>query len=136
LNSNATLVIGEVSKPGQIDLDRPTTVLMAVALAGGVLKSGSMDVVRVYYTGNDSIQRVRSINLNDVMGNLSLEHDMIVPPNSIIYVPPTELATAGRFMDAVMRDVLQFQGWSIGGGFQLESQGGGTTAIFQTTPAR
>jgi polysaccharide export outer membrane protein len=136
LRSNATLVIGEVSKPGQIELDQPTTVLMAVAQAGGVLKTGSMDAVRLYYIGDDRVQHVRSINLSDVMDNLSLENDMVVPANSIIYVPPTELAKAGRFMDAVARDIFQFQGWSIGGGFQLESiSGGGTTTIFQTTPA-
>jgi polysaccharide biosynthesis/export protein PslD len=136
LRSNRTLVIGEIGKPGQLELEQPTTVLMAVAQAGGVLKSGSMDAVRVYYIGDDGVQRVRSINLNDVMDNLNLEDDMVVPANSIIYVPPTELAKAGRFMDAVARDIFRFQGVSIGGAFQIENPNAGqTTTIFQTVPA-
>ncbi len=120
----ATLVIGEVGKPGRIQLERPTTVLMAVAQAGGVSASGSMDSVRVFYIGDDGMQRVRSINLTDVMEGLRLENDMIVPNNSIIYVPPTALAKLGRWEDAVLRDVLRFQGFNIGGAYLLN----------QTTP--
>jgi protein involved in polysaccharide export with SLBB domain len=125
LRSNSTLVIGEVGKPGEIELDQPTTVLMAVARAGGVLKTGSMGAVLLYYIGDDGVQRVRSINLTEVMDNLNLENDMVVPANSIIIVPSTELAKAGRFMDLVARDIFRFQGVTIGGSFQL--QGGNTT---------
>jgi protein involved in polysaccharide export with SLBB domain len=136
LRSPATLVIGEVGKPGRIELDGPKTVLMAVAQAGGVLISGSMSAVRLFYIGEDGVQRMRSVNLKDVMDNLRLEEDMIVPNNSIIYVPPTEVAKTGRLMDAVVRDILRFQGFSVGFGYQLNSQnnsnGGGTT-IFTTT---
>ena len=143
LRANATLVIGEVGKPGRIELDRPTTVLMAVAQAGGVLPAGAMGAVRLFYIGDDGVQRVRSINLRGVMDDLRLEDDMIVPNNSIIYVPPTDLAKAGRFMDAVVRDIMRFQGFSVGAGMQLPSPfgssnssgSGGSTTIFTTTPA-
>jgi protein involved in polysaccharide export with SLBB domain len=137
IRSNATMVIGEVSKPGRIELDRPITVLMAVAQAGGILSAGSASSVRLFYMGDDGEPRVRSINLTDVMDNLRLEDDMIVPPNSIIYVPPTDLARLGRLEDSVLRDILRYQGFSIGGGFQIPPQGsvGGSTTIFQTTPA-
>jgi len=135
LRTGATLVVGEVGKPGRIELDRPVTVLMAVAQAGGPLITGAMDAVRVFYISNDGAPRVRSINLTEVMDDLRLEDDMIVPPNSIIYVPPTELAKTGRFMDAVLRDIFRFGGWSIGGGFQIPPTTGGSTTIFQTAPA-
>jgi polysaccharide export outer membrane protein len=119
LRTGATLVIGEVGKPGRIELDRPTTVLMAVAQAGGVLPAGSMRAVRLFYIGEDGVQRVRSINLTEVLDDLRLEDDMIVPANSIIYVPPTELARVGRLEDAVVRDILRFNGFSIGGSLLL-----------------
>lgn len=119
LHSNVTLVVGEVSQPGQIELSQPTTVLMAVAQVGGALKTGAMNAVRLYSIGDDGVQHVRVVNLNDEMSNLTLEADTIVPPNSIIYVPPTGLATAGRFMDAVVRDILQFQGMGLGAGFVI-----------------
>jgi protein involved in polysaccharide export with SLBB domain len=135
LRTGMTLVVGEVGKPGKIELDRPATVLMAVAQAGGPLVTGAMDAVRLFYIGDDGAPRVRSINLTDVMDDLRLEDDMIVPPNSIIYVPPTELAKTGRLMDAVLRDIFRFGGWSIGGGFQIPPTSNGSTTIFQTAPA-
>jgi protein involved in polysaccharide export with SLBB domain len=120
LRSNAALVIGEVSKPGRLDLTRPITVAMAVAQAGGALPTGAQSSVRIFYIGSDGAPRVRSINLNDVLDGFRLEDDMIVPPNSIIYVPPTELAKTGRLLNAVLHDVLRFQGFSIGGGYAIE----------------
>ena len=120
LRSNATLVIGEVGKPGRIELEGPTTVLMAVAQAGGVLTTGSMGTVRLFYLGDDGAPRVRSINLGNVMDDLKLEDDMIVPNNSIIYVPPTELAKLGRLEDAILKDILRYNGLSVGGALDLE----------------
>ncbi len=120
LRSNATLVIGEVNKPGKYELKRPATVAMVVAEAGGVLTSGASDAVRVFYIGSDGAPRVRLIDLNEVMDDFKLEDDMIVPGNSIIYVPPTELAKTGRFLDATLRDILRYQGFSLGGSYSIE----------------
>ena len=120
LKSNATLVIGEVTKPGRYDLDRPMTVAMAVARAGGALTTGARSSVRIFYFGSDGAPRVRAINLDDVVDQFRLEDDMIVPPNSIIYVPPTDLAKTGRLLNAVLHDILRFQGFSIGGGYSIE----------------
>jgi hypothetical protein len=64
-----------------------------------------------------------------VMEDLRLDEDMIVPNNSVIYVPPTELAKTGRLLDSVLRDILRFQGFSIGGTFLLNNPNGGTTVV-------
>lgn len=120
LKANAVLVIGEVGKPGRIELQQPTTVAMAVAQAGGVSTAGAMNAVRVFYIAPDGTPRIRSINLNEVLNDFRLEDDMIVPRNSIIYVPPSELAKTSRFMSSVMRDILRFQGFNIGGGYNIQ----------------
>jgi protein involved in polysaccharide export with SLBB domain len=133
LRANAAFVIGEVGKPGRIELERPTTVLMAVAQAGGVSTTGSMRAVRLFYIGDDGVPRVRSVNLREVMDDVKLEDDMIVPNNSIIYVPPTELAKTGRLLDAVVRDILRFQGFSVGGAY-LINQTTPTTVVPSTRP--
>jgi len=137
LRPGATLVMGEVGKPGRMELDRPVTVTMAIAQAGGVLTTGSTSSVRVFYMGDDGAPRVRSINLTNVMDNLKIEDDMIVPPNSIIYVPPTDLAKLGRLEDAVLRDILRFQGTNIGFAYLLNNPTAGnnnsTTVLPSTT---
>jgi polysaccharide biosynthesis/export protein PslD len=129
LRAGTALVLGEVGKPGRIDSDRPMTVLMTIAQAGGVTLAGSLATVRVFYIGNDGMPRVRSVNLKEVMEDLRLDEDMIVPNNSVIYVPPTELAKTGRLLDSVLRDILRFQGFSIGGTFLLNNPNGGTTVV-------
>jgi hypothetical protein len=93
---------------------------MAVARAGGALITGSQSSVRVFYIGSDGAPRIRSINLNGVLDDFRLEEDMIVPANSIIYVPPTELAKTGRLLNAVLHDILRFQAFSIGGGYGIQ----------------
>ena len=129
LHPGTVMVLGEVAKPGRLDSDKPQTVLMSVAQAGGVLTSGSMEAVRVFYIGPDELPHVRSVNLKDEIEGLRLDEDMVLPPNSVIYVPPTELAKTGRFLDSVLRDILRFQGFSIGGTFLINNPNGGTTVI-------
>ncbi len=78
------------------------------------------------YIGDDGVQRVRSINLRDVMEDLKFEQDMIVPNNSIIYVPPTEMAKLGRFEDALLRDILRYNGANLSGAIILNNPSGST----------
>jgi polysaccharide export outer membrane protein len=133
LHVGTTLVFGEVGKPGKIESDRPLTVLMTVAQAGGILPSGSLENVRVFYVGNEGVPHVRLVNLKEVIDELRLEQDMVVPPNSVVYVPPTVLAKAGRLMDAVLRDILRYQGFNISGSF-LMNNSGGASVITNTIP--
>ena len=49
-----------------------------------------------------------------------------MPRNSVVYVPPTVLAKAGRLMDAVLRDILRYQGFTISGSFLMNNPGGAT----------
>jgi polysaccharide biosynthesis/export protein PslD len=129
LRVGTALVLGEVGKPGRIDSDRPQTVLMAVAQAGGVTTQGSLEAIRVFYVGDDGLPRIRSVNLKDVLEELKLEEDMIVPSDAVIYVPPTELAKTGRFLDAVLRDILRFQGFNIGGNYIINNPSSGAVVV-------
>ena len=64
LLAGSAYVLGEVGKPGRVELDRPRTVLMTLAQAGGVTTAGAMNAVRLLYVGDDGVPRIRSINLN------------------------------------------------------------------------
>ena len=114
------MIFGEVGKPGALESDRPLTALTAVASAGGVTVSGSLEKVMVFYVGDDKSLRVRSINLIHVLEDMRIEEDMLIPNNSVVYVPPTELALLGRKLDAIVRDVLRFTGFGVSfGGVQV-----------------
>lgn len=129
LRAGTALVFGEVNRPGRIDTDRPVTVLMMIAQSGGVTISGSLEAVRVFYIGDDGLPRMRSINLKDVIDGLKLDEDMIVPKNAVIYVPTTELAKTGRFLDQVLRDILRFQGFSFGATYLINQQNNSSPVV-------
>jgi polysaccharide export outer membrane protein len=58
---------------------------------------------------------------------------MIVPKNAVIYVPPTALAKTGRLLDAVLRDILRFQGFSFTGNYLFNNTTNPAPAVV-TTP--
>lgn len=126
LRAGSTMVIGEVPRPGRIPLDRPHTVLTAVAQAGGVLPTGSMQSVRIVYVGADDKPRVRVVNLKEVINDLKVEDDMIVPDNSVIYVPPTELTEADRISKAIT-SMLAIQGWGFGAAYVIDQPSNSVT---------
>ena len=70
--------------------------------------------MKLFYVDEQDEPRVRSINLLNVLDKLQLEEDKLIPENSVIYVPPTKLAVAGRYVDQVLRDILLFNGFSAG----------------------
>jgi polysaccharide export outer membrane protein len=43
-----------------------------------------------------------------------MSEDLLVPPNSTVYIPPTQLAKAGRLVDQVFRQIIMYNGISIG----------------------
>jgi polysaccharide export outer membrane protein len=114
LGANQIFVFGEVKQPGGIPAPTPRTLLQTVAAAGGSLPTGALDQVRVLYLDALGRPRLRRVNLEAVMENLRVEEDLIVPPNSTVYVPPTALAKAGRFVDQVFRQIIQYNGVTIG----------------------
>jgi len=107
------LVFGEVGSPGPQVVTGPQTLLMTIATAGGVLPTGAMDEVRVFYIDQNGERRVRSVNLYDIVDDLRVEYDMLVPARSVVYVPPTELTLAGRFIDQTVRDILLYNGFGF-----------------------
>jgi protein involved in polysaccharide export with SLBB domain len=122
VSNQQVFVFGEVQRPGPIAATRGRTVLQLVAAAGGPTEFASMGGVRVLYWDAAGRPLIRQVNLTDVLDKLRLDEDLVVPANSVIYVPPTQLAKAGRFMDQLLRRVFLFQGTSIG--FQYGSSSG------------
>lgn len=111
--ANQIFVFGEVKQPGAVPATSPRTLMQTVALAGGPLPTGALDQVRVLYFDPLGRARLRQVNLERVLTDLRIDQDMIVPPNSTVFVPPTALAKAGRFVDQFIRQIIQYNGISV-----------------------
>ncbi len=114
VTGNRVFVFGEVSRPGAVALNGPVTVLQALASAGGHLPTGSLGNVKIlYWEDNERQPRVRTIDLARVMEHGAAGEDLVLPGNSTVYVPPTSLTTAGRFVDQLLRQIFLFNGTSV-----------------------
>jgi len=113
-SAQQVFVFGEVKKPGPQPGSRGRTLLQLVAAAGGPNEFAALNAVRVLYWDAAGVAHIRQANLEKVLETLDMEQDIAVPPNAVVYVPPTYLAQAGRYVDQVLRRLFMFQGFTAG----------------------
>ena len=115
VGGNRVFVFGEVPRPGLVSGGGNMTVLQAVASAGGVLPTGAADAVKVL-SWSEPIQgpQMRTVDLQRIAGDGRTEDDLLLSGQATIYVPPTSLVKTGRFMDQFLRQMLLFNGTSLG----------------------
>jgi polysaccharide biosynthesis/export protein PslD len=113
LAGNRVFVFGEVRSPGAYQLQGPQTVLQMVAMAGGWLPTAAEDKVRVVYWDQNLEARVRQVDVEAVAKNGFVSQEMILPANSTIYVPPSSITLANRFIDQYVRQLFLFNGTNL-----------------------
>lgn len=108
-------VIGEVTTPGRINIDKIVNPLSAVARAGGFLRSADLEKVRIYRFSVDRGVEKWQVNLVEGLqqGNL-VGAELRILPEDVIYVPKTGIAEANDAMDQYIRQMLPI---SAGFGF-------------------
>ncbi len=79
-------VIGKVAKPGDFHVGRPTTVLQALALAGGLNPFASPKSIRIIRRVGGK-EEVFSFNYKAVSKGDSLEENRILLPGDVVVVP-------------------------------------------------
>jgi polysaccharide export outer membrane protein len=79
-------VIGAVGRPGQYELVGPTTLLQAIAQAGG-LTAQAMNELFVYRQGNDGHQERIVIKLEDLTIGGNQDLNIMLQPKDVVTVP-------------------------------------------------
>jgi polysaccharide export outer membrane protein len=79
-------VIGAVGRPGMYELVGPTTLLQAIAQAGG-LTAQAMNEIYVYRTGPDGKQERIVIVLEDLMTDGNPELNIELKPKDVLTIP-------------------------------------------------
>ncbi|HQN18414.1 MAG TPA: polysaccharide biosynthesis/export family protein [Syntrophobacteraceae bacterium] len=110
---NQAFVFGEVPKPGTVQMAKPMTVLQVIASVGGTLPTGSQEHVKILYWNDRNEPVVRTVNLVNILNRLELEGDMIVPSNSVLFVPKTTIAKMDQFVDQYIKQLFLSQGSSV-----------------------
>ncbi|MFH0783871.1 MAG: polysaccharide biosynthesis/export family protein [Pseudomonadota bacterium] len=103
-------VFGQVFNPGKLKEDHPITVAQAVAEAGGVNGEGTVNHVKVLLVSPDNKLIIRTVNLARIIEEGHLEEDVLLPDNSVVYVPKTNAAKTGQWVDDYIRRIFTWNG--------------------------
>lgn len=82
---NKVFVLGEVNRPGEYQLARPTTVVQAISLAGGFTPFARSSKIRVLRAGRD--QEVVTFDYDDVAEGTRLESNLQLKAGDTVIVP-------------------------------------------------
>ncbi len=86
INSRKVYVTGAVIKPGSFSLTTPTTVMQALAMAGGLSEFAKKEDVAVIRITDGKTQRLR-FNYSDVLKGKKLEQNIELKPGDTVVVP-------------------------------------------------
>lgn len=105
---------GEVRAPALLQMDGNLTLLQAMVRAGGTLPSANTGNVLLIRNKDDGTLMVSKVDLEKILRNES--PDVFLQRRDVIYVPKSEIAQAGQFVEqyinAIVPRFVQVQlGW-------------------------
>jgi len=89
---------GQVGKPGKYDLRGDTTVIQAVAMAGGFTTAAKHSQVVLYRRVNDDWIEAKLLNVKEMENSHNLSEDMHLKPGDMIFVPKSKLSKIQQFL--------------------------------------
>lgn len=103
-------VLGEVRNPGVYEIDRDSTAIEALALAGGMTRDADRRRVLVLRTrAKDSgAAAVGAISFEDLVREADVRQNIVLRAGDILYVPPDYIARADRVLLHVANIVSPF----------------------------
>jgi protein involved in polysaccharide export with SLBB domain len=96
-------VDGEVTKPGMFPLIGLTTVLHAIAQAGGMKDSARINEVIVIRHGAANKPMVLPVNLEKVRDGIDMRQDIPLKPYDIVFVPKSPIGNVNKWVDLYLR---------------------------------
>jgi polysaccharide export outer membrane protein len=86
INSRKVFITGEVEKPGEYQLNGPTTVLQLIAMAGGVREYADKEKILILRQ-EDGKEIGRRFNYNDVLAQRNMQQNVLLKPGDTVVVP-------------------------------------------------
>lgn len=89
-------ILGEVHTPGVYQLDTPTTIIEAIAKAGGYTLDGKYSSVVLIRNGQEKPE-LKRLDLKKAFASGDLSQNVFVKSGDVVYVPRTFIADVDRF---------------------------------------
>jgi len=92
------IVGGEIGHPGKFDLRGDTTVVQAVAIAGGFTEASKHSQVWLFRRVSSDWVETRQLDLKKMLKSGNLHEDAHLRPGDMLYVPKNTLSKVKRFL--------------------------------------
>ncbi len=80
-------VLGKVNRPGEYPITRPTDVMQALALAGGLNAFAAENSINVLHREADGRQSATAIRYGDLKNGEALENNRLLQSGDVVVVP-------------------------------------------------
>lgn len=87
INGYKIYVLGKVNRPGEYVLTRPTDVMQALALAGGLNAYAGENGIQVLHRDAEGVQRATRFRYSDVKGGDALDTNRFLESGDVVVVP-------------------------------------------------
>lgn len=89
-------ILGEVNSPGVYQIDTPTTIIEAIAKAGGYTLDGKYNSV-VLIRGGPEKPELKRLDLKKTFATGDLSQNVLLKSGDVVYVPRTFISNVDRF---------------------------------------
>ncbi len=89
---------GEVGHPGKYDLRGDTTVVEAVAIAGGFTENSKHSEVWVFRRVSNDWAETQRLDLKKMLNAANLHEDLHLRPGDMLYVPKSTMGKIRRYL--------------------------------------
>lgn len=87
LAGNKIYVLGKVNRPGEFPINRPTDIMQALAMAGGLNTFASENNIHVLRRAEDGEQKAISFEYGDVKDGEKLNTNILLQSGDVVVVP-------------------------------------------------
>lgn len=84
---NRIYVLGKVNRPGDYPINRPTDVMQALAMAGGLNAFAAENSINVLHRQKDGSQKALKFRYSDVKNGDELSSNIVLDSGDIVVVP-------------------------------------------------
>ncbi len=106
VGSNYLYVLGDVNRPGIVNIAGPMSVVQAITAAGGYQTGADLTSVAVLRGDNAGCPTGRLVNVRRILNEGNLSEDLTVRRFDIVYVPPSKIKKMNEAVVMYIRNMM------------------------------
>lgn len=109
VGANFLYVLGEVNRPGPVNIVDPMGVVQAITAAGGYRTGADLTSVAVLRADDSNCPKGRLVNVRDILKDGNLSSDVLVKRFDIVYVPPHTIQKLNESIVMYIRNMMPLE---------------------------